>query len=123
MGQVLENFQISFSTAMEQIQYLSVLNDPEENQRILKKLPSYIVNRWCRTVDKSTKNDSEEGLDEGSVETTISLSTYPTFKEFCHFLTTEARIACHPVTSLQQLKGEGISNVNKKRGVARTGGM
>jgi hypothetical protein len=83
-------------TAMVHIQYLSVLDDPEENQKILKKLPSYIVNRWGRIVDKSTSDDPEVGPDEESDESVISLNTYPTFKEFCRFLTTEARIACHP---------------------------
>jgi hypothetical protein len=46
---------------MGHIQYLSVLDDPEENQKILKKLPSYIVNRWGRIVDKSTSDDPEVG--------------------------------------------------------------
>ena len=110
-------------TAMGQIQYLSVLDDPEENQKILKKLPSYIVNRWSRIVDKSTKDDPEESLDEESVETTITLSTYPTFKDFCRFLKTEARIACHPVTSQQQIRGEGTSIANKRKGTAKPGGI
>ena len=108
-------------TAMEHIQYLSVLDDPEENQRILKKLPSYIVNRWSRIVDKSTKDDPEESLDEKSVETTISLSTYPTFKDFSRFLKTEARIACHPVTR-QQINSDGTLNVTKRKSSAKPGG-
>ena len=39
-------------TAMESIEYLNVLNDPEENQEILNKLPSHLVNRWIRKVDR-----------------------------------------------------------------------
>ena len=110
-------------TAMVHIQYLSVLEDPEENQKILKKLPSYIVNKWGRIVDKSTSDDPEVGPDEESDESVISLNTYPTFKEFCHFLTTEARIACHPVTSQRSLKSKETSNLNKKKWIPKSGGI
>ena len=31
---------------MNTIQYWKVLNDPEENQKIIKKRPSHVVTRW-----------------------------------------------------------------------------
>jgi len=33
-------------TAMNTIQYLNVLNDPDENQKMIRKLPSQVVVRW-----------------------------------------------------------------------------
>ena len=39
-------------TAMHSIKYLEVLNDPEENQKMLRKLPNHLVSRWSRIVDK-----------------------------------------------------------------------
>lgn len=61
-------------------------------KKILRKLPSYLVTRWGRTVDQwLIKEDESDG-------------GYPPFSEFCHFLRTEARIACNPVTSLRQTR-------------------
>lgn len=55
---------------MREIRYLTVLNDPEENQKILRKLPSYIVTEWGHTVDQwLTKDDEYERV-------------YPPFSEF-----------------------------------------
>ena len=39
------------NTAMKTIQYLNVLNDPDENQKIIQKLPNHLV-RWSRVVDE-----------------------------------------------------------------------
>ena len=36
------------NTAMNTIQFLNVLNNPDENQRMVKKLPSHVVLRWNR---------------------------------------------------------------------------
>ena len=93
---------------MEQIQYLSVLDDPEENKKVLKELPSYIVNRWSRIVDKSTNDDPEEGPDEQSVESTVNLGTCLT-------------LYCHPIINQQNLKSEGTTNFNKKRSTKSDG--
>ena len=48
-------------TAMHSIKYLEVLNDPEENQRMLRKLPNHLVLRWSRIVHKWIEEDREEG--------------------------------------------------------------
>ena len=37
---------------MKTIQYLNVLNDPDENQKIIQKLPNHLVIRWSRVVDE-----------------------------------------------------------------------
>ena len=70
---------------MKTIQYLNVLNDPDENQKIIQKLPNHLVVRWSRVVDEWIAVDE---------------------LEFCKFMRKEARIACNPVTSPQALKAE-----------------
>lgn len=98
---------------MHSIKYLEVLNDPEENQRMLRKLPNHLVTRWSHIVDKSIGEEREEGQSRETLSPTEVNSTdnareakYPPFKEFCQFLKTEARIACNPITSLQATKEE-----------------
>ena len=88
------------NTAMHSIKYLGVLNDPEQNQRMLKKLPSYLVSRWSRIVDKCIGEEQTDKLNLEEVPCHAREATYPSFAEFCQFLATEARIACNPVTSL-----------------------
>ena len=51
-------------SAMRSVSFLSVLNDPDENQRMVRKLPSYLVNRWGREVDLWLVVD--EGCNRGS---------------------------------------------------------
>ena len=97
------------NTAMNTICYLNVLNDPEENQKILKKLPNYIASRWSRVVDHwITEEEADEHGTEERVRTVKSPAKvgYPPFAEFCRFMKKEARISCNPVTSPQALKGE-----------------
>ena len=38
--------------AMTEIHYLQALNDPEENQKLVRKLPRNICDRWGREVDQ-----------------------------------------------------------------------
>ncbi|KAL6473874.1 hypothetical protein MHYP_G00174350 [Metynnis hypsauchen] len=54
------------SNAMSHIKGLQVLNDCEENQKMLVKLPEWVTSRWNRYVTKQ--------LDEGQ--------DYPSFNEF-----------------------------------------
>ena len=96
------------NTAMHSIKYLGVLNDPEENQRMLKKLPSYLVSRWSRIVDKCIGEEQTDKLNLEEVPCHAREATYPSFAEFCQFLATEARIACNPVTSLRAIKDEDL---------------
>lgn len=55
---------------------------------MLQKLPDWVTSRWNRHVTKQLRQTEE----------------YPKFKEFAEFLTTEAEIACNPVTSFHALK-------------------
>ncbi|KAM3872149.1 dynein regulatory complex subunit 4-like [Diretmus argenteus] len=73
---------------MPHVKGLQILNDCEENQKMLVKLPEWITSRWNRHVT--------EKLDQAK--------DYPSFKEFASFISKEARIACNPVSSLYALK-------------------
>jgi len=91
-------------TAMEEVKYLNILNDPDENQKMLKKLPSYLVTRWSHIVDKWIEGEDYEENNDDREHTPVNAS-YPPFAEFCKFLKKEARIACNPITSPRALKG------------------
>ncbi|XP_067301419.1 uncharacterized protein [Pseudorasbora parva] len=82
------DFLQSCSDAMPHIKGLQVLNDCEENQRMLAKLPNWVTNRWNRYVTEQLDQDKD----------------YPSFGEFASFVSKEARIACNPVSSLYALK-------------------
>lgn len=82
------DFLQSCSDAMPHIKGLQVLNDCEENQRMLAKLPNWVTNRWNRYVTEQLDKDKD----------------YPSFSEFASFVSKEARIACNPVSSLYALK-------------------
>ena len=65
-GQALRKFSDFLqrcNTAMNTIQFLNVFNDPDENQRMVKKLPSHVVLRWNRVVDEWLAEDDPEGCD------------------------------------------------------------
>ncbi|XP_030604506.1 uncharacterized protein LOC115793597 [Archocentrus centrarchus] len=72
------DFLQTCSNAMPHIKGLQVLNDCEENQKLLVKLPDWITSRWNRYVT--------EQLDQGK--------DYPSFQDFASFISKEARIAC-----------------------------
>ena len=74
---------------MPYIKTLEVLNDCNENQKILLKLPDWLVSRWKRKA----------------MEARQAYSEYPPFKEFVHFLSKEADLSCDPISSVQALKG------------------
>ncbi|XP_049318702.1 uncharacterized protein LOC125780534 [Astyanax mexicanus] len=82
------DFLTACSNAMPHIKGLQVLNDCEENQRMLHKIPDWVTSRWNRHVTKCLRQTEE----------------YPSFKEFAEFMAQEAEIACNPVTSFHALK-------------------
>ena len=45
---------------MNTVEYLNILKDPEENQKMIRKLPSYLVTRWSRIVDEWVTADELE---------------------------------------------------------------
>ncbi|RXN10419.1 hypothetical protein ROHU_030778 [Labeo rohita] len=69
--------------AIPHVKGLTVLNDCEENYKLLKKLPTWIVRNWNKIV----------------VEELDSSGDFPNFKRFSEFLQRESKLVCNPVTS------------------------
>ena len=76
--------------AMPHINGLQVLNDCNENQKIVSKLPDPLIARWSRIVT--------EYMDEHAA--------YPLFSRFVSFVEKEARVACNPIASFAAVKGQ-----------------
>jgi len=74
--------------AMSSVDGLNILSDQRENQRLLKKLPNFLVSRWARYVQSRKEQ----------------IGRYPPFEDFTKFLKKEADLACDPVTSLQAVR-------------------
>ena len=85
---------------MREIHYLQALNDPEENHKLVRKLPRNICDRWGREVDQWLNRKETDHQNARSKE-----SAYPPFSVFCDFLKREARIACNPV-AMSRVIGE-----------------
>ena len=105
------DFLVHCQTAMKEIHYLKALNDPEENQKMVRKLPRNICDRWGREVDywlskKEQKCESSR----------CSESAYPPFSAFCDFLKREARIACNPVALLRVVEDERKAQQQQRSG-------
>ncbi len=71
--------------AMSTISYLGSLDSMEENEKLIRKLLYYIVDRWSRIVDKQLYAVQFD-----------QVGRYPTFAQFCSFVSEEARVACGP---------------------------
>ncbi|XDV25278.1 hypothetical protein PO909_029222 [Leuciscus waleckii] len=82
------DFLRSCEAAMVHIKALEILNDCNENRKILSKLPDWLTARWNRKVIEVEEEENQ----------------FPSFSQFVKFLAREAKIACHSVTSLQSLK-------------------
>ncbi|KAG1935726.1 hypothetical protein F2P79_019030 [Pimephales promelas] len=82
------DFLRSCEAAMTQITGLNVLNDCNENQKLLAKLPDWLTSRWNRKV----------------IEVEEESHAFPNFQQFVEFLTREAKIANNPITSFHALK-------------------
>ncbi|KAJ8015422.1 hypothetical protein DPEC_G00025950 [Dallia pectoralis] len=68
--------------AMPHVKGLAILDDCDENHKLLRKLPDWITRRWSRVVTDSLDKSGD----------------YPSFSCFTQFIQKEARIACNPVT-------------------------
>ncbi|KAK7909491.1 hypothetical protein WMY93_014175 [Mugilogobius chulae] len=79
----LADFLQSCTEAIPHVKGLSILNDCEENHKLLKKLPEWIVRKWSRIV----------------VDELDTSGNYPDLACFTKFLSKEARIACNPIAS------------------------
>ena len=101
------DFLLHCQTAAKEIKYLKVLDDPDENQKMTRKLPRHLIDRWSREVDRWLSREHEErGFDDRTNFMTENGAAYPPFSVFCEFLKREARIACNPVISSKILKEE-----------------
>ncbi|XP_053733154.1 uncharacterized protein LOC128765925 isoform X2 [Synchiropus splendidus] len=83
----LADFLQTCLEAIPHVKGLNILNDCEENQKLVKKLPDWAASRWNRHVTQVI-NERQE---------------FPEFKEFVSFMHMEAEIACNPITSFHAL--------------------
>ena len=108
------DFLLHCQTAAKEIHYLKILDDPDENQKMAKKLPRHLIDRWSREVDRWL--NKEQKRDDDLSPQQDSAAMYPPFSAFCKFVKQEARIACNPVISSKTLREEE----SKKEDVDRT---
>ncbi|KAL0149906.1 hypothetical protein M9458_054789 [Cirrhinus mrigala] len=92
--QTFSDFLNACQGAMSYVKGLQILNDYQENQKLVQKLPDWAISRWNRQVTQSLIDNHE----------------YPTFKEFAMFVSTEAEIACNPVTSFHALRNSELAS-------------
>lgn len=69
---------------MPHVKGLEILNDCEENQRLIQTLPDWAAARWNCHVTKALMGGKE----------------FPSFNDFAAILLLEAEVACNPVTSI-----------------------
>ena len=94
--------------AMQENQNLQILNDERENRKLLAKLPHWLVDRWARLVAKYRQ----------------SKRNFPPFTEFVTFITSEAELACDPITSTQAIKSSAsMQDSVKKEQKRKVGGF
>lgn len=96
------DFLKSCEAAMPYIRSLEVLKDCIVIQKLLLKLPDWLMTRWNRAAMKIRRNNNGE---------------YPSFYMFADFMSTEADLACDPIASMQALKGLEISKPKHSRQV------
>ncbi len=92
---VFSDFLNACLQAMPHVKGLEILNDCEENQKLIQKVPDWLAARWNRQVSIALL----EGGD------------FPTFEDFATFVSIEAEIACNPITSLHALHSSSSSYV------------
>lgn len=85
--------------AMPHIKGLSILNDCEENQKLVQKLPDWAVARWNRQATQFMKESGD----------------FPSFKDFAQFISSEAEIVCNPITSFHALRSSDTTASKTQR--------
>ena len=83
---------------MERIGSLRVLNDDQENRKLVSKLPRWASNRWSRLAYHWKEENKG----------------FPPFSEFVKFVVKEADIACDPVLSSSLFSEEDSSKISSK---------
>ncbi|KAJ8342685.1 hypothetical protein SKAU_G00326130 [Synaphobranchus kaupii] len=85
--------------ATPHVKGLAILNDCEENHKLLKKLPEWIVRKWSRIVVDQLDNSGK----------------YPDLAYFTKFLNKEVRIACNPIASPFLMNAKSTDERSSKR--------
>ena len=88
----LADFMAQCEAVMGNIESLHILNDERENQKILLKLPDWVVARWGRQV----------------VDWRRKFNTFPPFSEFVKFIQDEAEVSCDRVLSFRVKETNGF---------------
>ncbi|XP_034382324.1 uncharacterized protein LOC117726257 [Cyclopterus lumpus] len=96
------DFLSACQDAMPHVKGLDILNDCEENQKLIHKLPDWAASSWNRQVTHSLNQKQE----------------FPSFKDFAIFVSTEAEIACNPITSFYAL--HSLDSDTEKRNLRDT---
>ena len=89
------DFLTSIDTAMQTIKDLTIPNDYMENQKLLAKLPDWLISRWNREATREMKEHKR----------------YPDFKTFTAFINAEADLASNPISSCNAVKEVGAASV------------
>ncbi len=84
---IFSDFLNACLQAIPHVKGLEILNDCEENQKLVHKLPDWAASRWNRQVTTALMDGKE----------------FPSFHDFVNFMSTEAEIMCNPITSLYAL--------------------
>ena len=120
--QKLSDFLWQCNAAMSAISHLTSLDSAEENQKLLRKLPRYITDRWSRVIDTwlhGTEADRQEFGD-------LYDGRYPPFSAFCRLLSNEARVASGPgnlrSTEDKSDKGQPRNQLRNQRSSYRKAG-
>ncbi len=81
----LSDFLKQCQSAMQSVPSLEILNDERENEKILEKLPDWLIIRWTRIVVGHRESDR-----------------YPSFDVFAKFLEEESKVATDRTRRLTQ---------------------
>ncbi|KAG7511271.1 hypothetical protein JOB18_045843 [Solea senegalensis] len=84
--------------AMPHVEGLTILNDCEENQKLVQKLPDWAAARWNRQATQFMK---ERGR-------------FPSLRDFAEFMSAKAEIVCNPITSFQALHSRDFTSSSGK---------
>ena len=105
----LSDFLVQCETGMITLSQLRILDDPEEYNKIIEKLPRVIQAKWLATVDQWMFGDA---LDLDSPLPMPVNEGYPPFSYLCKFIAREARMASNPVA--QRLNSHASSTTVSK---------
>ena len=109
--QKLADFLWQCQAVMATIKYLSTLDCEEENQKIVRKLPYHVAHRWSRVIDRCLYAGGRNPYEYA----TMPEGHYPSFTDFCQFVSDEARIACGPCNTRVHQEHRGSDSTGKYR--------